>query len=286
MKKYSLFVVAIVSALVASLTVYTGMQSNSWFQQTTKQSKTSNSAGTATVATTAYTSSDTATTAYNKVKNAVVTVQNLQKAATLSDGVSSFFNQEEQSSSSELETASEGSGVVYKIADGYAYIITNNHVVADSDKLQLITASGKKVEATIVGTDTTKDLALLKAKATDIKVSASFGNSKSLLAGQQVLAIGSPLGSDYATSLTSGIVSAPRRELTAEETGSTATTAIQTDTAINPGNSGGPLINLKGQVIGITSSKIVSSTDGTSVEGMGFAIPADIVQSFIAKTEK
>lgn len=127
---------------------------------------------------------------------------------------------------------------------------------------------------------------MLKAKATDIKVSASFGNSKSLLAGQQVLAIGSPLGSDYATSLTSGIVSAPRRELTAEETGSTATTAIQTDTAINPGNSGGPLINLKGQVIGITSSKIVSSTDGTSVEGMGFAIPADIVQSFIAKTEK
>ena len=286
MKKYSLFVVAIVSALVASLTVYTGMHSNSWCQQTTKQSKTSNSAGTATVATTAYTSSDTATTAYNKVKNAVVTVQNLQKAATLSDGWSSFFNQEEQSSSSELETASEGSGVVYKIADGYAYIITNNHVVADSDKLQLITASGKKVEATIVGTDTTKDLALLKATATDIKVSASFGNSKSLLAGQQVLAIGSPLGSDYATSLTSGIVSAPRRELTAEETGSSATTAIQTDTAINPGNSGGPLINLKGQVIGITSSKIVSSTDGTSVEGMGFAIPADIVQSFIAKTEK
>ncbi|KDA47976.1 Serine protease [Leuconostoc pseudomesenteroides 1159] len=286
MKKYSLFVVAIVSALVASLTVYSGMQSNSWFQQTTKQSKNSNSAGTTTVATTAYTSSDTATTAYNKVKNAVVTVQNLQKAATLSDGWSSFFNQEEQSSSSELETASEGSGVVYKIADGYAYIITNNHVVADSDKLQLITASGKKVEATIVGTDTTKDLALLKAKATDIKVSASFGNSKSLLAGQQVLAIGSPLGSDYATSLTSGIVSAPRRELTAEETGSSATTAIQTDTAINPGNSGGPLINLKGQVIGITSSKIVSSTDGTSVEGMGFAIPADIVQSFITKTEK
>ena len=96
MKKYSLFVVAIVSALVASLTVYSGMQSNSWFQQTTKQSKTSNSAGTTTVATTAYTSSDTATTAYNKVKNAVVTVQNLQKVATLSDGWSSFFNQEEQ----------------------------------------------------------------------------------------------------------------------------------------------------------------------------------------------
>ncbi|GMA70151.1 hypothetical protein GCM10025879_13970 [Leuconostoc litchii] len=137
-----------------------------------------------------------------------------------------------------------------------------------------------------MGTDSDKDLALLKAKTTDIKVVASFGDVKNLQSGQQVLAIGSPLGSDYATSLTSGIVSAPRRALSAEETGSKAATAIQTDAAINPGNSGGPLINLKGQVIGINSSKIASSTDGTSVEGMGFAIPADIVQTFIKNTEK
>lgn len=282
MKKHSLIIVAIVSALVASFVVYSGLQPDSWFQQRTK---TSNSAGTTTIAKTAYTSSDTATTAYNKVKNAVVTVQNLQKTSS-SSSWSSYFQQNQQDSSSELETASEGSGVVYKISDGYAYIITNNHVVADSDELQLITASGKKIQATIVGTDSSKDLALLKAKTTDIKTSASFGNAKKLQSGQQVLAIGSPLGSDYATSLTSGIVSAPRRTLSAEETGSSATTAIQTDAAINPGNSGGPLINLKGQVVGINSSKIASSTDGTSVEGMGFAIPADIVQTFIKNTEK
>ncbi|MCT4382874.1 S1C family serine protease [Leuconostoc suionicum] len=285
MKKHSLIIVAIVSALVASFVVYSGLQPDSWFQQRTNTTKTSNSVGTTTVAKTAYTSSDTATTAYNKVKNAVVTVQNLQKTSS-SDSWSSYFQQNQQESSSELETASEGSGVVYKISGGYAYIITNNHVVADSDELQLITASGKKIEATIVGTDSSKDLALLKAKTTDIKTSASFGNAKKLQSGQQVLAIGSPLGSDYATSLTSGIVSAPRRTLSAEETGSSATTAIQTDAAINPGNSGGPLINLKGEVVGINSSKIASSTDGTSVEGMGFAIPADIVQTFIKNTEK
>lgn len=286
MKKYSLIMVAIVSALVASFVVYSGLQPNSWFQQHSYATKTTNSVGTTTVAKTAYTSNDTATTAYNKVKNAVVTVQNLQKTSTSSSGWSSYFQQNQQDSSSELETASEGSGVVYKISGGYAYIITNNHVVADSDELQLITASGKKIEATIVGTDSSKDLALLKAKTTDIKTSASFGNAKKLQSGQQVLAIGSPLGSDYATSLTSGIVSAPRRTLSAEETGSSATTAIQTDAAINPGNSGGPLINLKGEVVGINSSKIASSTDGTSVEGMGFAIPADIVQTFIKNTEK
>lgn len=285
MKKHSLIIVAIVSALVASFVVYSGLQPDSWFQQRTNTTKTSNSAGTTTIAKTAYTSSDTATTAYNKVKNAVVTVQNLQKTSS-SSSWSSYFQQNQQDSSSELETASEGSGVVYKISDGYAYIITNNHVVADSDELQLITASGKKIQATIVGTDSSKDLALLKAKTTDIKTSASFDNAKKLQSGQQVLAIGSPLGSDYATSLTSGIVSAPRRTLSAEETGSSATTAIQTDAAINPGNSGGPLINLKGQVVGINSSKIASSTDGTSVEGMGFAIPADIVQTFIKNTEK
>ncbi|MGO1280975.1 MAG: S1C family serine protease, partial [Leuconostoc mesenteroides] len=210
MKKYSLIIVAIVSALVASFVVYSGLQPDSWFQQRTNTTKTSNSAGTTTIAKTAYTSSDTATTAYNKLKNAVVTVQNLQKTSS-SSSWSSYFQQNQQDSSSELETASEGSGVVYKISGGYAYIITNNHVVVDSDELQLITASGKKIQATIVGTDSSKDLALLKAKTTDIKTSASFGNAKKLQSGQQILAIGSPLGSDYATSLTSGIVSAPRR---------------------------------------------------------------------------
>ncbi|AFT81184.1 serine protease [Leuconostoc carnosum] len=287
--KHSLITVAVISALVGGGVVYSGTQDNSWFQKPTAITKTSNLSGQATIAKTAYTSNDTSTTAYNKVKNAVLTVQNLQKSSGQQrDAWSTMFGSDSQnnSNSSELQTASEGSGVVYKIKDGYAYIITNNHVVADSDALQLITASGKKVKATIVGTDPQKDLALIKAQTDVIKTAATFGSVKQLQSGQQVLAIGSPLGSDYATSMTSGIVSAARRTLTAEETGAATATAIQTDAAINPGNSGGPLVNLSGQVVGINSSKIAASTDGTSVEGMGFAIPADIVQAFIDKTEK
>ncbi|ETI98363.1 MAG: hypothetical protein Q611_LSC00360G0002, partial [Leuconostoc sp. DORA_2] len=93
-------------------------------------------------------------------------------------------------------------------------------------------------------------------------------------------------GSQYATSVTSGIISAPRRDLTSQQTGGNTEQVIQTDTAINPGNSGGPLVDLNGQVIGINSSKVAASDNGTNVEGMGFAIPADVVQSFIKNTEK
>ncbi len=185
-----------------------------------------------------------------------------------------------------LKLPQKALGVVYKIADGYVYIITNNHVVANSDALQVITANGDKVKATIVGTNEQKDLALIKAKTDLIKTAASFAPSSKLQSGEQVLAIGSPLGSEYATSMTSGIISSPQRQLTAEETGSSDETVIQTDAAINPGNSGGPLINLSGQVVGINSSKIAAATDGTNVEGMGFAIPSDVVEAFIQQTEK
>ncbi|MBU6001373.1 S1C family serine protease, partial [Lactococcus lactis] len=133
MKKYSLIIVAIVSALVASFVVYSGLQPDSWFQQRTNTTKTSNSAGTTTIAKNSlHKVVIRQQPAYNKVKNAVVTVQNLQKTSS-SSSWSSYFQQNQQDSSSELETASEGSGVVYKISGGYAYIITNNHVVADSD---------------------------------------------------------------------------------------------------------------------------------------------------------
>jgi len=288
--KHSLITVAVVAAVVGGGVVYSGTQTNSWFQQQTATKKVAHISGQASVAQTAYTSNDNATTAYNKVKNAVVSVQNLQNnSAQQSDGFAGLFGQTQQEggqSSSKIETASEGSGVVYKITNGTAYIITNNHVVANSDALQVITAGGAKIKATVVGTDVEKDIALIKVQTTVIKSAASFGKIDGLQSGQQVLAIGSPLGSDYATSVTSGIISAPRRELSSQQTGFGTAQVIQTDAAINPGNSGGPLINLAGEVIGINSSKIASSNDGVSVEGMGFAIPADIVQSFIAKTEK
>ncbi len=288
--KHTLITVAVVAAVVGGGVVYSGSQPNSWFQNQAATKKVAHISGQTSVAKTAYTSKDNATTAYNKVKNAVVTVQNLQNsAAQQSDGFAGLFRQTQQDkgqSSTEIETASEGSGVIYKVANGNAYIITNNHVVAKSDALQVITSDGDKIKATVVGTDVEKDIALIKVKTTVIKSAAAFGNISGLQSGQQVLAIGSPLGSDYATSVTSGIISAPRRELSSEQTGASAAKVIQTDAAINPGNSGGPLINLAGEVIGINSSKIASSTDGVNVEGMSFAIPADVVQDFIAKTEK
>ena len=240
-----------------------------------------------------------ATKAFNKVSGAVVSVINLQKQQSLSDSDSLFgglFGGDESSSSdskstdsSDLQTASEGSGVVYKKEGNTAYIVTNNHVVSGSNALQVLLSDGTKLTATLVGTDEQTDLAVLKINASKVSEVADFANSSKIEPGQSVLAIGSPLGSEYATSVTEGIISATKREVDAtNENGDSLgkATVIQTDAAINPGNSGGPLVNLAGQVVGINSMKLASSTDGTSVEGMGFAIPANTVVNIINELEK
>jgi len=235
-----------------------------------------------------------ATKAFNTVSGAVVSVLNLQKQGSLSDGngFGNLFggstNDQQTNQSGSLETASEGSGVIYKKAGNTAYIVTNNHVVADSNALQVLLSDGTKLTATLVGTDEQTDLAVLKIKADQVKEIADFADSTKIEPGQSVLAIGSPLGSDYATSVTEGIISATKREVDAtNESGASLgkATVIQTDAAINPGNSGGPLVNLAGRVVGINSMKLASSVDGTSVEGMGFAIPADTVVDIINQLE-
>ena len=159
-------------------------------------------------------------------------------------------------------------------SNGRGYIVTNNHVVSGSDAIQVKLANGKTVNAKIVGTDSTTDLAVLSIDSKYVTQVAEFGDSKSLQAGQTVIAVGSPLGSEYASTVTQGIISAPSRTIT---TSSNQQTVIQTDAAINPGNSGGALVNSAGQVIGINSMKLSQSSDGTSVEGMGFAIPSNEV---------
>ena len=269
-------------------------------------------AGTTKVANVAVKESNSSTTAAAKVKGAVVSVVNLQKAQSTSSGLddwSDYFgsdgfgsdsgsdstngNSNESSSSrnsdsSDLEEYSEGSGVIYQKKDGKAYIVTNNHVVQDSDALEVILSDGTKVTAKKVGTDATTDLAVLSISADKVTTVASFGDSSVLQAGQTVLAIGSPLGSQYASSVTQGIVSATSRtvDVTDEDTNQTIgqETVIQTDAAINSGNSGGPLINLSGQVVGINSMKLSSSGSDSStatIEGMGFAIPSNEVVSII-----
>lgn len=236
-----------------------------------------------------------ATKAFNKVSGAVVSVINLQKQQSLGDsmfgGLTSDYgnSSSKNSDSSDLQTASEGSGVIYKKQGGTAYIVTNNHVVAGSNALQVLLSDGTKLTATLVGTDEQTDLAVLKIDSAKVSEVADFADSSKIEPGQAVLAIGSPLGSEYATSVTEGIISATKREVDAtDESGNSLgkATVIQTDAAINPGNSGGPLVNLAGQVVGINSMKLASSSDGTSVEGMGFSIPSDAVVSIINELEK
>jgi serine protease Do len=164
-----------------------------------------------------------------------------------------------------------GSGVIFKKSGGSAYIVTNNHVIEGASKVEVSLYNGEKVEAEAVGADALTDLAVIKIsaeKATDI---IDFGDSSVLRPGDQVLAIGNPLGLDLSRTVTQGIVSAVDRSISVPTSaGEWEMNVIQTDAAINPGNSGGALINTEGKVIGINSLKI--SQNG--VEGLGFAIPS------------
>lgn len=218
------------------------------------------------------------TAAYKKVKDSVVSVINQQKGQSEGD-IFSLFGQG-SANSDKLQTVSEGSGVIYKKSGNTAYIVTNNHVVSGSNALKVIMSNGKEVNATIVGTDATTDLAVLKIAANNVTSVASFGNSNDIAAGQDVLAIGSPMGSEYANTVTKGIISAKKRTIKASSKAA-ATSVIQTDAAINSGNSGGPLVNMAGQVIGINSMKLSSNGEGSSVEGMGFSIPSNEVVKVI-----
>ncbi|MBO0452850.1 MULTISPECIES: S1C family serine protease [Enterococcus] len=237
------------------------------------------------------------TEAASKVQDAVVSVINLQKQQSQSGlgGFSDIFgngndDQQSQDDNGQLEEASEGSGVIYKLEGKTAYIVTNNHVVEKQDGLEVLLKDGSKVKATLVGTDPYTDLAVLKVesdKVANIKP-ATFGDSSSLKVGEPAIALGSPLGSQYANSVTSGIISSLNRQVVNQnDEGQTVNiNAIQTDAAINPGNSGGPLVNMAGQVVGINSSKIVQTESNVSVEGIGFAIPSNDVVNVINQLEK
>lgn len=214
-----------------------------------------------------------------EVKNAVVSVINKQSTSR-----NNLYGT--QQTGGELATASEGSGVIYKNENGYAYIVTNYHVIAKSQELEVLLADGTREKAELVGSDQWTDLAVIRIANTNVSTVAEFANSDDVEVGQIAIAIGSPLGSEFATSVTQGIVSATNRAVATDVDGDGqedwVVTAIQTDAAINPGNSGGALINSAGQVIGINSMKISKS----SVEGMGFAIPSNEVVSIIKQLEE
>ena len=172
------------------------------------------------------------------------------------------------------------SGVVYRVDGKTAYIITNAHVVSGATDVQVVFSNKESVNATIVGSDTYSDIAVLKLTADFDMTAIKCGDSSLLDQGETVLAIGSPLGIEYAGTVTQGIVSGIDRtvsvDLNDDGQEDWDMNVIQTDAAINPGNSGGALVNMAGELVGITSMKL----SNTSVEGMGFALPInDVITS-------
>ena len=270
-----LLVVILISFFSGVLGTFTTLQLS--------QKQNSGTTTTTTVSKAAVKNENSTTQAVDKVKDAVVSVitysSNSQNSLITSDETDTDTNAE--------QVFSEGSGVIYKKEGDTAYIVTNTHVINGAKKVDIRLADGTKVPGDIVGSDTYSDIAVVKIAADKVTTVAEFGDSNQLTVGETAIAIGSPLGSEYANTVTQGIVSSLNRNvsLKSEDGQAISTNAIQTDTAINPGNSGGPLINIQGQVIGITSSKIASN-GGTSVEGLGFAIPANDVINIIKQLEK
>lgn len=208
--------------------------------------------------------------AVEKVSDAVVGVINIRQ--------SSFWTDETNEGT--------GSGVIYKVANDKAFVVTNHHVISGANQIEVSLTDGTRVSANLLGSDILTDLAVLEIDAKHVKTVAEFGNSENLRVGEPAIAIGNPLGLRFSSSVTQGIISATERSIPVDLTGDGQidwhAEVIQTDAAINPGNSGGALINIQGQVIGINSMKIAQS----AVEGIGFAIPTAIAVPVINDLER
>ena len=281
-KPVKLVCAGVAFGLVASVTFQTGNYvGTKVFGTTTTNGKTAKTAQTVDGAKLTTSSSSTGTSDVATIaKNAMPSIVSITNMSV--QEVQSFFGGTQQQ-----ESTSVGSGIIIGQTDSELLILTNNHVVEGNEKLTVSFVDNESVEANVKGTDSTKDLAVVSVKISDVKDStmdeiavATMGDSSKLEVGEQVVAIGNALG--YGQSVTSGIVSATERTLDGYEGG----TLIQTDAAINPGNSGGALLNSNGEVIGINTAKV--ATD--SVEGMGYAIPisdaSDTIQNLMNQETK
>ncbi|WP_231567283.1 S1C family serine protease [Sporosarcina sp. ZBG7A] len=209
-----------------------------------------------------------------KSTDAVVGITNLQRGQD-------FWTQ-----SDTPQAIGTGSGVLYKKANGKAYIVTNHHVVEDAEELEVTLDDGTKMSGKLIGSDVWTDLAVVEIDDKDITSTMEFGDSDALKRGETVIAIGNPLGLGFSGSVTVGVVSGKDRSIPIDinQDGSVDWQAdvLQTDAAINPGNSGGALINMAGQLIGINSMKITEET----VEGIGLAIPINLALPVIEQLEQ
>lgn len=281
-KPVKLVCAGVAFGLVASATFQTGNYvGTKVFGTITTNGKTAKTAQTVDGAKLTTSSSSTGTSDIATIaKNAMPSIVSITNMSV--QEVQSFFGGTQQQ-----ESTNVGSGIIIGQTDSELLILTNNHVVEGNEKLTVSFVDNESVEANVKGTDSTKDLAVVAVKISDVKDStmdkiavATMGDSSKLEVGEQVVAIGNALG--YGQSVTSGIVSATERTLDGYEGG----TLLQTDAAINPGNSGGALLNSNGEVIGINTAKV--ATD--SVEGMGYAIPisdaSDTIQNLMNQVTK
>ena len=172
-----------------------------------------------------------------------------------------------------VETEGVGSGVIFKNDGGKSYIVTNNHVISNAKELIVSLADGRTLKGKLIGADEMTDLAVVRVDDGKLPV-AKFGDSDKIVVGEPAIAIGNPMGLEFQGSVTSGVISALNRTLDISDK---RVKLLQTDAAINPGNSGGALVNADGEVIGINSAKVAAN----GVEGMGFSIPINTVQSVI-----
>ncbi|MED4810894.1 S1C family serine protease [Bacillus atrophaeus] len=182
--------------------------------------------------------------------------------------------------------AGSGSGVIYKTNGNTAYVVTNHHVIEGASQIEISLKDGSRVAAELIGSDQLMDLAVLKVNSNKIKAVAQFGNSDKVKSGEPVIAIGNPLGLEFAGSVTQGVISGTERAVPVDSNGDGQADwnaeVLQTDAAINPGNSGGALLNIDGKVIGINSMKIAES----AVEGIGLSIPSKLAIPVIEDLEK
>lgn len=233
----------------------------------------------------AITHSETSTTTTGGITKSMATLNETNSIATAVEKVYDAVVVVEVYNENK-EMSSTGTGFVYKKEAGKAYLMTNNHVISGGKTIKVLFTDGTELEAKLVGSDTYSDIAVLTIEDSDKIVSAVMGDSSKSKVGDTLFTVGSPEGSDYAGTVTKGILSAKDRlvavALENSMTSDYYMQVLQTDAAINPGNSGGPICNINGEVIGITNMKLVDDT----VEGMGFAIPIEEALEVVEILEK
>lgn len=210
-----------------------------------------------------------------------VTNVNITETNTIRESVDKIYNAVVYIESLKNGTATgSGSGFVYKKDDKYGYVLTNQHVIDGSTEIEITNIEGKVSKATLLGEDAYSDIAVLRIDKEDVLQVAELGSSEDAYLGDTVFTVGSPLGKTYMGSVTKGVLSGKNRTVTVSS--QFVMEVLQVDAALNPGNSGGPLVNINGEVIGINSLKLSQS----EIEGMGFAIPIELVKTISEKLEK